>query len=64
MKQSNEGVEISAVTLMALGERGIALGLDNYGVTQELRENDLCPCESRKTYVECCAQTTERRSTS
>jgi len=35
MEQSNEGGEISAATLMALGERGIALGLDIYGPTQE-----------------------------
>ena len=35
MEHSNEGAEISAATLKALGERGIALGLEIYGPTQE-----------------------------
>jgi hypothetical protein len=31
MRESNEGVEISAHTLGLLGERGIVLSLDIYG---------------------------------
>jgi Domain of unknown function (DUF4279) len=31
MREGNEGVEISPVTLKALGERGILLGIDLYG---------------------------------
>lgn len=31
----NEGVEISPATLLALGERGILLGIDLYGPDRE-----------------------------
>jgi hypothetical protein len=35
MNESNEGVEISARSLAALGERGITIGLDIYGAASD-----------------------------
>ena len=35
MKDSNEGMDISSETLMALGQRGITIGLDIYAPTIE-----------------------------
>ena len=55
MEESNEGVSISAKTMLALGQRGIEIGLDIYAPTQELKGEDPCPCGSGKTYDECCA---------
>lgn len=54
MDESNEGVSLSTETLQALGQRGIELGLDIYGPTQELNSADPCPCGSGKVYGECC----------
>ena len=59
MEESNEGVSISADTLLALGQRGIVLALDIYGPTQEIRNDDPCPCGSGKTYAKCCAPKTK-----
>ncbi len=59
MEESNEGVEVSAETLMALGQRGIMLGLDIYGPIREIKGDDLCPCGSGKTYDECCTPSTK-----
>ena len=59
MEESNEGVEVSAETLMALGQRGIVLGLDIYGPIQEIKGDDLCPCGSGKAYDECCTPRTK-----
>lgn len=56
MENTNEGVSISADTLLALGQRNIELGLDIYGPTQEIRSEDPCPCNSGKIYGECCAK--------
>lgn len=54
MENTNEGVSVSADTLLALGQRKIELGLDIYGPIQELKSGDPCPCDSGKTYGECC----------
>lgn len=54
MEKNNEGVSISAESLLALGQRRIELGLDIYGPDQEVRSEDSCPCGSGKTYGECC----------
>lgn len=35
MKESNEGVSVSPATLLALGNRGIELGLDIYAPSQD-----------------------------
>jgi hypothetical protein len=54
MEKTYEGLSISQDTLLALGQRRITLEIDIYGPTQELRDDDPCPCESGKTYAECC----------
>jgi hypothetical protein len=55
MHETDEGLEISAKNMKALGERGIKLGLCIYAPSQDIAPNDPCPCSSGKTYVECCA---------
>lgn len=40
MGGSNEGVEIASATLLALGERGIRLGIDLYAPDREPTEDD------------------------
>jgi len=54
MENTNEGGSLSAESLLALGARGIELSLDIYCPIPEITENDACPCESGKTYGECC----------
>jgi hypothetical protein len=56
MKQTDEGMEISAKTLQILGERNIPVGICLYSsavVENEL--NVLCYCDSGKKYGQCCA---------
>lgn len=53
-EESNVGANLTAETLLALGERGIELWLDIYGPTQELKDDDRCPCNSGETYANCC----------
>jgi len=55
MEQTDEGVEVSAKTLKALGERGIRLGFCIYAPLKDVEADDPCPCESGKKYGECCA---------
>jgi hypothetical protein len=52
MQESDEGVEISAKSLKALGERGIKLGGCLYA--PDLITDGLCPCGSGKIFSECC----------
>lgn len=54
MEKTNEGLELSPATLLALGQREITLGLDIYAPEKELKETDPCPCGSSRTYAECC----------
>jgi len=54
MDITNEGASLSSDTLLALGVRGIELSLDIYCPIEELKEGDPCPCESGKTYSDCC----------
>ncbi len=54
MEETNEGLNLSADTLLSLGQRHIMLELDIYGPTQVVKEDDPCPCGSGKTYAECC----------
>jgi Domain of unknown function (DUF4279)/SEC-C motif len=55
MKHTDEGVEVSAKTLIALGERGIKLGFCIYAPLKDVEADDPCPCNSGKKYAECCA---------
>lgn len=52
---TNEDIEISAESMKLLSERGIKLGISIYAPTPDVRPQDPCPCESGKTYGECCA---------
>ena len=55
MKKSNEGMEISAKALKALGDRGILLSFDIYDGNDEPPVDDSpCPCGSGKIYKKCC----------
>lgn len=55
MEESNEGMEISPISLKSLGERGIVLSLDIYDGNDEApAHGDPCPCGSGKKYKECC----------
>ena len=40
LKAANEGLEVSPATLLALGQRGISLGLDVYGPLDEDKDVD------------------------
>jgi len=55
MEQTDEGVEVSAKTLKALGERGIKFGVCIYAPLKDVEDDDPCPCGSGKKYAECCA---------
>ena len=54
MDGTNDGLSLSASTLAALGERGVELGLDVYAPALELLPTGPCPCESGKSYEQCC----------
>lgn len=57
MEESNEGLEVSPVSLSLLSKRGIKLGLDIYAPDDGgPKLGELCPCESGKIYGECCSQ--------
>jgi hypothetical protein len=58
MKESDSGVDISAKTLKALGERGIKLGICIYAPSKDVEADNPCPCKSGKKYAECCAPKT------
>jgi hypothetical protein len=55
MEESNEGMEISPISLKSLGERGIVLSLDIYDGNDEAPANEEpCPCGSGVKYKDCC----------
>jgi uncharacterized protein YchJ len=56
MDVTNEDVGISAETMKLLSERGIRLCASIYAPTSDIVPSDPCPCNSGKTYEECCAQ--------
>ena len=43
MKETNEGLEVSAATTKLLGERGISMGFDIYSPSEELPPNLTSP---------------------
>jgi hypothetical protein len=43
MQETNEGLEVSAESLAALGQRGIALGMDIYSPIREDLKDDESP---------------------
>jgi hypothetical protein len=55
MSETDEGIEVSAKTLKALGERGIKLGVCIYAPSTDIANDGPCPCNSGKRYAECCA---------
>lgn len=54
MSETNDGLSISPQSMAVLAERGIGLWLDIYAPSREIAPTDPCPCESGKTYAECC----------
>ncbi len=54
MEKGNEGVSLSPVILLALGQRGIMIEFDIYDPDKELLDDDPCPCASGLTYGKCC----------
>ena len=60
MEKTNESVSLTSATLLSLGVRGIELSLDIYCPIAEQSEGDACPCESGKTYGECCMPSPRR----
>ena len=56
MAESSEGLDISAVVMGLLAERGIPLAICIYGADgPPLEPDDLCPCRSGISYGDCCA---------
>ncbi|MBI4855122.1 MAG: DUF4279 domain-containing protein [Acetobacterium woodii] len=62
MDQSNEGLSVSAETILALGQRRIILEIDIYAPTQDIKDDDPCPCRSGKLYSECCGGSAKRKA--
>jgi hypothetical protein len=54
MTEAGEGFELSLETMKTLADRGIKIGICLYAPTEVL-PTDPCPCDSGKTYAECCA---------
>jgi hypothetical protein len=55
MEETDEGIEITAKNLKALGERGIKIGICIYAPLKDVAADDPCPCKSGRKYIECCA---------
>ncbi len=55
MKETNEGIELSAETMRMLSERGIKVGICLYAPTEDVQPTDSCPCRSGRAYADCCA---------
>jgi hypothetical protein len=58
MSKTNDGLSISPQSLVTLTERGIELWFDIYAPLRDVAPTNLCPCNSGKTYAECCAPKT------
>jgi hypothetical protein len=62
MEETSEGLSVSAETILALGQRRIMLELIIYAPTQDIKDDDPCPCGSGKLYVECCVSPIKRKA--
>jgi hypothetical protein len=58
MSTDNDGLSLSSHSLTLLAERGIELWFDIYAPLHDISPTDPCPCNSGKTYAECCATKT------
>jgi hypothetical protein len=55
MSEENDGLSISPQSLAILAERGIELWFAIYAPSRNISPIDPCPCNSGKTFAECCA---------
>jgi len=55
MSETDEGFDVSPQTMKVLGDRGIKLAVCIYGPCRDVLPTEPCPCNSGKTYAECCA---------